>query len=126
MLTELLGSIQSSRSVPLATTIMERTDINDCIWDGGPPTEESILLIGAINTLRAEFPDLTSQFTTPLTNGTLTLDYIADRLAIKQQSITSAALATTVLVANNSTNPFQKKPCVVDVCANKANCGETG
>lgn len=113
-----------SRSIPLATTITEMTDLNNRIWDGGPQMMESMLLIASINALCAEFPYLMSQFMTLLTNSTLTLEYIMDHLAVETQSMASVLLAPTVMVTTSSTNPFQRKPCIIDVCMNKANCGE--
>ncbi|EIM79562.1 uncharacterized protein STEHIDRAFT_163594 [Stereum hirsutum FP-91666 SS1] len=56
-----------------------------------------------------------NQFTTLLTNGTLTLEYIANRLAAEQQSMSSSLSTPTVLAATSSTNPFQRKPRAVEL-----------
>lgn len=130
LLSQLLGT-QFSRAAPLADTLTSMTQLNNRIWDGAPPTRDSILLIAAINGLKDEFSELSSQFTTLLTSGTLTIGYVSDRLAAEQQAISAQASPPTVLTTSAASskpksNPFRQDAKSLLVCSNKAHCGESG
>lgn len=129
LLTELLGT-HFSRATSLLDTATAMSDLNSRIWDGAPPTKESILLIATINALCTKFPDLADQFTTLLTKGQLTVELIANRLSAEQLQPDSTFAAPTVLAAQGGpklkANPFCKEARPVIVCSNKTFCGETG